>query len=101
MAAEAAANPQVGQAVAASTVAYQQDLAELVRRGQAAGQIAADLLPQDVAMWLLAMSDGFAVQTLGRKAQSLANHADVLVPLVRRLLMPRNTGSRLQRGRKE
>lgn len=101
VAAEAAANPQVGQAVAASTVAYQQDLAELVRRGQAAGQIAADLLPQDVAMWLLAMSDGFAVQTLGRKAQSLANHADVLVPLVRRLLMPRNAGSRLQRGRKE
>ncbi|MDO4794587.1 MAG: TetR/AcrR family transcriptional regulator [Brachymonas sp.] len=94
IAAEAAANDEIGQVMAASTIAYQKDLAALVRRGQAAGQIAADLKPKDVAMWLLAMSDGFAVQMLGRSSDSLAKHAEVLVPLVRRLLMPQATGGR-------
>mgnify|MGYP003357386096 CR=1 FL=1 len=88
IAAEAAANDEIGQLIAANTAACQKDLAELVRRGQAAGQIAADLKPKDVAMWLLAMADGFAVQMLGRSGDSLAKHTEVLVPLVRRLLMP-------------
>lgn len=90
IAAEAAANAEIGQLIAANTVAYQKDLAALVRRGQAAGQIAADLKPKDVAMWLLAMADGFAVQMLGRSGNSLAKHTEVLVPLVRRLLMPQS-----------
>lgn len=88
IAAESAANEEIGQTMAAHIATYQKDLAALVRRGQAAGQIAADLKPKDVAMWLLAMSDGFAVQMLGRSSDSLAKHTEVLVPLVRRLLMP-------------
>ncbi|MDO4769896.1 MAG: TetR/AcrR family transcriptional regulator [Brachymonas sp.] len=92
IAAESAANEEIGQTMAACIASYQKDLAALVRRGQAAGQIAADLKPKDVAMWLLAMSDGFAVQMLGRGSDSLAKHTEVLVPLVRRLLMPQSGG---------
>lgn len=94
IAAESAANEEIGQTMATCMAAYQKDLAELVRRGQAAGQIAADLKPKDVAMWLLAMSDGFAVQMLGRSGDSLAKHTEVLVPLVRRLLRPQTASSR-------
>lgn len=68
IAAEASANPEIGKVFHESTIRYRADIADLIRRGQKNWEISDDIIPEQAAVWLLAMADGIAVQLLNPPA---------------------------------
>ncbi|MGC5700446.1 TetR/AcrR family transcriptional regulator [Pseudomonas sp. NFXW11] len=86
VAAEATRNPQVGALFAANEARVKADLAALLRRGMAAGQIDPQLDPAMAAVWLLALSEGAIARVVMEEGFQPRAHEPMLRLIIRRFL---------------
>lgn len=88
VAAEATRNPQMGALFAANEARVKADLAALLRRGMAAGQIDPQLDPDMAAVWLLALTEGAIARVVMEADFQALAHQPMLRLIIRRFLRP-------------
>ena len=88
IAAETMSNSEIGSLFADNEALIKTNLAELLKRGIAKGQIDPTLKPQLAATWLIALADGAVGRALMDPDFKTRTHAPVLLRMVRRFLEP-------------
>lgn len=88
VAAEATRNPQMGALFAANEARVKADLAALLQRGMAAGQIDPQLDPDMAAVWLLALTEGAIARVVMDADFQARAHQPLLRLIIRRFLRP-------------
>ncbi|SEC22662.1 transcriptional regulator, TetR family [Pseudomonas saponiphila] len=88
VAAEASRNPQMRALFAANDAQVKADLAALLRRGMAAGQIDPHLDPAMAAVWLVALTEGAIARVVLEADFQARAHQPMLRLIIRRFLCP-------------
>ncbi|CAM3842901.1 TetR family transcriptional regulator [Kerstersia gyiorum] len=88
IAAETMSNSEIGSLFAENEAQIKADLAALLQRGIAKGQIDPAIQPELAATWLIALADGAVGRALMDPDFKASTHTPVLLRMVRRFLEP-------------
>ncbi|WP_406625317.1 TetR/AcrR family transcriptional regulator [Acidovorax sp. SDU_ACID1] len=88
IAAETMSNSEIGSLFAENEARIKADLAALLQRGIAKGQIDSAIQPELAATWLIALADGAVGRALMDPDFKASTHTPVLLRMVRRFLEP-------------
>lgn len=88
VAAETMSNSEIGRLFAENEIVIKTDLAALLERGIAKGQIDPTLQPEIAATWLIALADGAVGRALMDPNFNTTTHTPMLLRMIRRFLEP-------------